>query len=145
MNQADALRRLDRLEARTREPDGPPTWCFFAVEQFQAAANYGGDPPDVVLKHIEDVDRMIRAYDQLRRDHHLDVIDTAVLIAGDAFPDESPSPSGIAGMIVQAYFYWDRQRFGEDRAWRRQRSRSEFEGIIPDRIARLQQTAAAPE
>lgn len=140
-------RRIADLEALigNREPDGPPTWTFFAQDRFMAQANYGGSAPDVVLQDIEDVERTIRAYDEYRVDHRLDLIDTAILISCNAFPSDNPSPSGIAGMIVEAYWHWDRQRFGEDRAWRRQRSRSEFEGIIPDRIARLQQTAAALE
>ncbi|HEV2109222.1 MAG TPA: hypothetical protein VGR16_13245 [Thermomicrobiales bacterium] len=37
-------RRIADLETivGNREPDGPPTWCFFAQERFQVAANYAG-------------------------------------------------------------------------------------------------------
>ena len=105
-------RRIADLEplVSNRQPDGPPTWCFFAVAQFQAQANYGGDPPDVVLEDIEDVERVIAAYDEIRREHRLDLIDTAVLIARHAFSDESPSASGIAGMPVEAFWHWDPDR-----------------------------------
>ena len=133
---SSAARRLANLEiiARGRHPEGPPTWCFFAQERFQAAANYGNQSPAVVLEDIEDVERVIAAYDDVRRDHRLDVVDTAILIARHADPSAIPSASGIAGMLVEAYFHWDRERHGEDKAWRLQRSRSEFEGQIAGRL-----------
>ncbi len=90
-----AARRIADLEviARSRQPDGPPTWTFFAQERFQARANYGNQSP-----HVQ-------------------------------------TPSGIAGMIVGAYWEWDNQRFGETKAWGTQRSRGEFEGQIAGRLA----------
>ncbi len=133
---SSAARRLADLETivRSRQPEEPPTWCFFAQERFQAAANYGNQPPAVVLEDIEDVERVIAAVDAYRTVHRLDAVDTAILIARHSGPSGSPSASGIAGSLVQAFWYWDRERFGEDRAWRHQRSRSEFEGQIAGRL-----------
>lgn len=132
-------RRIADLEAiiGNREPDGPPTWCFFATERFQAAANYGNQPPDAVLEDIEDVERIIRTYDELRREQHLDLIDLAILIARHSFPSHNQSASGIAGMIVGAYWEWDRERYVETKAWGTQQQRSRFEGQIAGRLDTL--------
>jgi hypothetical protein len=134
---SSAARRIADLEviARSRQPEQVPVRCFFAQERFQARANYGNQSPAVVLADIEDVERVIAAYDDLRREHRLDVIDLAISIATCSDPDHAPTPSGIAGMIVHAYFHWDMERFGEDRAWRHQRSRGEFEGQVSGRLA----------
>jgi hypothetical protein len=128
--------RIAALEAivRNREPDGPPTWCFFAQERFQAAANYGNQSPAVVLDDVEAVERVIAAYDEIRVVHQLDVVDLTIFISRYDFPDHAQTASGIAGSLVQAFWYWDRERFGEDKAWRKQRSRSEFEGQIAGRL-----------
>ena len=133
---SSAARRLADLEviARNRHPEGPPTWTFFAQERFRAAANYGNQSPDVVLDDVEAVERVIAAYDDIRREHHLNVIDLAILISRYDFPDHAQTASGIAGSLVQAFWYWDRERFGEDKAWRKQRSQSEFEGQIAGRL-----------
>jgi hypothetical protein len=133
---SSAARRIADLEviARSRQPDGPPTWTFFAQQRFQAAANYGNEPPAVVLESIEAVERVIAAVDAYRRDHHLDVVDTAITISHHAFPDHAQTASGIAGMLVEAFWYWDAERFGEAKAWRHQRSRSEFEGQVGGRL-----------
>jgi hypothetical protein len=132
-------RRLADLEVivRGRQPEQVPVRCFFYQALFQARANYGNQPPDVVLADIEDVERVIAAYDEIRAEHGLDVIDLALAISTYNFPDHAPTPSGIAGVIVAAYFHWDMERFGEDRAWRDQRSRGEFEGQIAGRLARM--------
>jgi transcription termination factor NusB len=134
-----AARRIADLEviARGRQPDGPPTWTFFAQERFQARANYGNQSPATVLEDIEDVERIIRAYEAIRTEHRLDVIELAIVIATCGDPDHAPTPSGIASSIVAAYFHWDMERFGEDRAWRHQWSRGEFEGQIAGRLARM--------
>ena len=136
---SSAARRIADLEviARGRQPDGPPTWTFFAQERFQARANYGNQSPATVLEDIEGVERTIRAYDEIRAEHRLDAIDLAITIATCSDPDHAPTPSGIASSIVHAYFHWDMERFGEDRAWRHQRSRGEFEGQIAGRLARM--------
>jgi len=130
-------RRLADLEivARSRQPDGPPTWTFFAQERFQARANYGNQSPATVLEDIESVERTIRAYDEIRAEHRLHAIDLAIVIATYSFPDHVQTPSGIAGMIVGACWEWDKQRFGETKAWGTQRSRGEFEGQIAGRLA----------
>jgi hypothetical protein len=133
-------RRIADLEviARSRQPDGPPTWTFFAQERFQARANYGNQSPATVLEDIEGVERTIRAYDEIRTEHRLDVIDLAISISTYSDPDHAPTPSGIAGMIVHAYFHWDMERHSEDYAWRHQRSQREFEHRVPGAIARLE-------
>ncbi len=134
-----AGRRIADLEviARSRQPEQVPVWCFFRQDLFQARANYGNQSPDVVLADVEDVERIIRTYDEIRTEHRLDLIDLAIAISTYSFPDHAQTPSAIAGMIVQAYFHWDMERYGEDRAWRLQRSRSEFEGQIAGRLARM--------
>jgi hypothetical protein len=130
-------RRLADLEviARSRQPEQVPARHFFYQDLFQARANYGNQSPAVVLEDIEDVERVIAAYDEIRTAHRLDVIDLAISISTCGDPDHAPTPSAIAGMIVHAFFHWDRERFGEDRAWRDQRSRGEFEGQIAGRLA----------
>ncbi len=130
-------RRLADLEivARSRQPEQVPVWCFFYQTLFQARANYGNEPADVVLADVEDVERIIRAYEAIRTEHGLDLIDLAIVIATCGDPDHAPTPSGIASSIVHAYFHWDLERYGEDRAWRHQRSRGEFEGQIAGRLA----------
>jgi hypothetical protein len=134
---SSAARRIADLEviARGRQPDEPPTWTFFAQQRFQAAANYGNQSPAVVLEDIEDVERVIAAYDEIRTEHRLDLIDLAIAISTYSFPDHVQTPSGIAGMIVGACWEWDNQRFGETKAWGTQRSRGEFEGQIAGRLA----------
>ncbi len=133
-------RRIADLEviARGRQLDEPPAWTFFAQQRFQARANYGNQSPAVVLEDIEGVERTIRAYDEIRTEHHLDVIDLAIAISTYSFPDHVQTPSGIAGMIVHAYFHWDMERHSEDYAWRHQRSQREFEHRVPGAIARLE-------
>ncbi len=127
------LRRLTVI-ADTLQPEDVPTRCFLARDVFQARANYGNQSPDQVLADVEDVERVIRAYDDLRQEHQLDVIDLAIMISTHSVPDRAPTPSGIAGTIVGAYFHQDMERFGEDRAWRHQRSRSAFEGQVAGRL-----------
>lgn len=136
MSMNGMLKRLE-IVAQHLQSDEPPTWCFFVQERFQAAANYGNQPPDVVLEDIEAVERMITAYDDLRREYHLDLIDTAILIARNAFPSHNQSASGIAGMIVGAYWEWDRERYGETKAWGTQQSRTRFESQVAGRLTDL--------
>ncbi len=136
MTMSSPARRIAEIEAiaRSRQPEHVPARHFFYQDLFQATANYGGQPPDQVLADVEDVERVIRAYDDRRTEHRLDVIDLAITISTHRFPDRAPTPSGIAGMIVHAYFHQDMERHGEDYAWRRQRSRSEFEGQVAGRL-----------
>jgi len=129
-------RRIADLEviARSRQPEQVPVWCFFHQDLFQARANYGSQPPDVVLADIEDVERIIRTYDEMRSTQRLDLIDLAITISTYSVPDHAQTPSAIAGMIVQAYFAWDQAKYGEYKAWRQQRSRGEFEGQVAARL-----------
>jgi hypothetical protein len=136
MTMSSPARRIADIEAiaRSRQPDQVPARHFFYVDLFQAKANYGGQPPDQVLADVEDVERVIRAYDDLRTEHGLDVIDLAIMISTHSVPDRAYTPSGIAGMIVHAFFHWDVERHGEDYAWRHQRSRGAFEGQVAGRL-----------
>ncbi len=130
MNQAAALRRLEALEARTREPEGVPTEYFFGVERYQAQAF--GDATDVI-----ELDALIAEVDAVRRERRYDTVDTAIFISRECFSDDAQTASGIAGMIVEAHWHHDRARFGEDRAWRLQRNRSDFEHSITGRLGDL--------
>jgi hypothetical protein len=132
-------RRIADLEviARSRQPEQVPVWCFFHQDLFQARANYGSQPPDVVLADIEGVERIIRTYDEMRSTQHLDLIDVAILIQREVNPHHAQTASSVAGSIVQAIWNWDKERYGEDKAWRQQRSRGEFEGQVAARLVGL--------
>ena len=129
-------RRIADLEtvARNLRPEECPTRHFFAVDSFQARAGYGGRTPIEILESVEEVDRTIRAVDEIRESQRLDVIDTAIVIQQQAFPHYAQTAAAIAGSLVQAYFHWDKERYGEDRAWRLQRSPGQFEGQIAARL-----------
>ena len=128
-------RRLESVAALL-SPEEVPTACFFVAGRFQAAAGYGGQTPAEILGAVEAVDRTVRAVDELRATRHLDVIDTAILIRQEAFAFYAQDAQAIAGSVVEAFWNWDRDRFGEDRAWRQQRSSGQFEGQIAGRLAR---------
>jgi len=127
------MRDLETV-ARNLRPEECPTSCFFAIDRHQAESGFGGVTALEILESVEEVDRTIRAVDELRRSQRLDLIDTAIVIQQQAFPHYAQTPSSIAGSIVQAYFHWDKERFGEDRAWRQQRSRGQFESMIAGRL-----------
>jgi len=127
------MRDLETV-ARNLRPEECPTRYFFAIDRFQAEAGYGGRTSLEILESVEEVDRTIRAVDELRGSQRLDLIDTAIVIQQQAFPHYAQTASSIAGSIVQAFFYWDQERFGEAVAWRQQRSRGQFEGMIAARL-----------
>ena len=126
-------RRLESVETLL-SPEEVPTSCFFAVDRHQAESGFGGVTPMEILESIEAVNTTINAVDELRATQHLDLIDTAIVIQQQAFPHHAQTASAIAGSIVEAIWNWDRDRFGEDKAWRQQRSRSEYEGQIAARL-----------
>ena len=126
-------RRLESV-ATLLSPEEVPTACFFAIDRHQAESGFGGVTPMEILESIEAVNTTINAVDELRATQHLDLIDTAIVIQQQAFPHYAQTASAIAGSIVEAHFHWDKERFGEDRAWRQQRSRGEFEGMIAARL-----------
>jgi len=130
----DGLKRL-AVVANALSPEEPPTACFFAGDLFRAQAGFGGQTAVEILEAVEAVDRTIRAIDELRATRHLDVIGTAFLVRREAFPDYAQDAQAIAGSLVEAYFHWDRDRHGEDRAWRSQRSPGQFEAIVAGRLA----------
>ena len=133
---SSAPQRLRDLEtvARNLRPEECPTSCFFAIDRHQAAAGFGGVTPMEILESIEAVNTTINAVDELRGSRRLDLIDTAIIVSQTWNADHAQDASSIAGSIVQAFFHWDKESYGEDRAWRQQRSRGEFEGMI---VARL--------
>ena len=126
-------RRLESV-ATLLSPEEVPTACFFAIDRHQAESGFGGVTPMEILESIEAVNTTINAIDELRESQRLDLIDTAILIQREAFPHYAQDASAIAGSLVEAIWNWDRDRFGEDRAWRQQRSRGEFEGMIAARL-----------
>jgi len=126
-------RRLESV-ATLLSPEEVPTRHFFAIDRHQAKSGYGGATPMEILESIEAVNTTINAVDELRGSQHLDLIDTAIVIQQQAFPHYAQTASSVAGSIVAAIWNWDRDRFGEDRAWRQQRSRGEFEGQVAARL-----------
>ena len=130
---AQRLRDLE-IVARNLHPEECPTACFFAIDSFQAAAGYGGQTPIEILDAVEHVNAAIAHFDAIRSQHRLDVVDFAILVSRTWHPDYAQTPSAVAGSIVQAYFHWDKERFGEDRAWQQQRSRGQFESMIAGRL-----------
>ena len=134
---SSAPQRLRDLEtvARNLRPEECPTRHFFAIDSFQAAAGFGGRTAIEILESVEEVDRTIRTYDELRATQHLDLIDTAIIISQTWNADHAQDASAVAGSLVAAYFAWDQERYGEDRAWRQQRSRGQFESMIAGRLA----------
>ncbi len=123
-------RRVAHLEALlgNREPGGPPTPYFFGTERHQAQAF--GDATDVI-----ELDALIAEVDRIRRERRYDEVDVAIFISRQCFPDDAQTASGIAGALIEAFWHWDKERYGEDRAWRLQRSRSDFESLIASRLA----------
>jgi hypothetical protein len=126
-------RRLESVAALL-SPEEVPTACFFAIDSFQAAAGYGAQTPMEILESVEGVDRTVRVFDELRGSQRLDLIDTAIIISRTWNADHAQDASAVAGSIVAAIWNWDKERYGEDRAWRQQRSRGEFEGMIAARL-----------
>jgi len=139
---SSAPQRLRDLEtvARNLRPEECPTRHFFAIDSFQAAAGFGGRTAIEILESVEEVDRTIRTYDELRATQHLDLIDTAIIISQTWNADHAQDASAVAGSLVAAYFAWDQERYGEDRAWRQQRSRGQFESMIAGRLAQAATT-----
>ena len=126
-------RRLESV-ATLLSPEEIPTRHFFAIDRHQAESGYGGRTSLEILESVEAVDRTIRAVDELREAQRLDVVDVAILIQREVNPHYAQTASAIAGSIVEAHFHWDKERFGEDRAWRQQRSRGQFESMIAGRL-----------
>jgi hypothetical protein len=126
-------RRLESVAALL-SPEEVPTAHFFAVDRHQAESGFGGVTPIEILESVEEVDRTIRVFDELRATQHLDVIDTAIIISQTWNADYAQDASAVAGSLVAAYFAWDQERFGEAVAWRQQRSRGQFEGQIAARL-----------
>jgi len=128
--------RIADLETvvKNLRPEECPTSCFFAVDRHQAESGFGGRTALEILESVEEVDRTIRVFDELRATQHLDLIDTAIIISQTWNADHAQDASAVAGSLVAAYFAWDRDRYGEDRAWRQQRSRGQFEGVIAARL-----------
>jgi hypothetical protein len=126
-------RRLESV-ATLLSPEEVPTRHFFAIDRHQAESGFGGVTALEILESVEEVDRTIRVFDELRATQHLDLIDTAIVIQQQAFPHYAQTASSVAGSIVQAFFHWDQERFGEAVAWRQQRSRGQFESMIAGRL-----------
>jgi len=126
-------RRLESV-ATLLSPEEVPTACFFAIDRHQAAAGYGDQTPLQILESIEAVNTTINAVEELRGSQRLDLIDTAIIISQTWNADHAQDASAVAGSFVAAYFAWDKERYGEAVAWRQQRSRGQFEGMIAARL-----------
>jgi hypothetical protein len=126
-------RRLESVAALL-SPEEVPTACFFAIDRHQAESGFGGVTALEILESVEEVDRTVRVFDELRATQHLDLIDTAIIISQTWNADHAQDASAVAGSLVAAYFAWDQERFGEDKAWRQQRSRGEFESLVAGRL-----------
>jgi len=126
-------RRLESV-ATLLSPEEVPTACFFAIDRHQAAAGYGDQTPLQILESIEAVNTTINAVEELRGSQRLDLIDTAIIISQTWNADHAQDASAVAGSLVAAYFAWDKERYGEAVAWRQQRSRGQFEGMIAARL-----------
>lgn len=128
--------RIREIEARLRDrtPEVPPTASFFATDRFQAAAGYGGKSAADILDDVEHVNAAIAEYDAIRRQHRLDLVDFAILVSRTWYRDHAQTPGAIDGLICQAMWSWNRDRHGEDRAWRSLNMRQSFEHVIDGRL-----------
>lgn len=123
-------------------PDEPPTWAFFATQWHDAAAGDGNQSTDEVIAAVDEVEQIILGLHQLRAKRRLDVIDFAMVLNLSyvkAYGDEyvAQTAEAIADSIIQAYFHWDKERYGEDHAWGMQQSRGQVEARVAARLARL--------
>ena len=121
--------RIVQLETRLSGHDTLPTRSFFDIELHQARTF--GSAEDVL-----ELDALIAEVDRIRHEGCLDLIDTAIFVSGQCFPDDPQDAGAIAGRIVGAHWVHDRDQHGLDQAWHRQRSGHEFEGVIAARLAR---------
>lgn len=135
-------RRIADLEviARSRQPEAVPVRCFFRQELFQARANYGNQSPEVVLA---DVERIIRIWEEMRREQGLDLIDLAIAISKYSFPGHVQTPGAIASQIVGAFWAWDVERHGEPYAWGHIRKHADYEPLIASRLTAWDTPATA--
>ena len=64
--------------------------------------------------------------DDYARQHGISDINLAEIVLRTVPSDMVITASGCAGLLVHAYFLWDKERYGEDHAWRHQRKDAEF-------------------
>ena len=121
--------RIVQLETRLSGHDTLPTSAFFDIELHQART-FGG------AEDVLELDAVIAEVDRQRHEGRFDLIDTAIFISKQCFPDDAQDPAAVAGRIVGAHWVHDRDQHGQDQAWHRQRSGHEFEGVIAARLAR---------
>jgi hypothetical protein len=133
----DGLKRL-AVVANALSPEEPPTRCFFAGDLFRAQAGFGGKSAADILDDVEHVNAAVADYDRVRRDHRLDLVDFAILVQRSWYSDYVQDAGAIDGLITGAFWHWDVERYGRDRAWSNQNGRQRFEGVID---GRLRQTA----
>ena len=126
-------RRLETVAALL-SPEEVPTACFFVADRFQAAAGYGGKSAADILEDVEHVNAAIAQYDRVRREQRLDLVDFAILVQRSWYTDHAQTPGAIDGLICQATWHWNRDRHGEDRAWRSLNARQSFEHVIDGRL-----------
>ena len=130
---AQRLRDLETVLA-SRATDGPATHSFFAGDLHRAQSGFGGKSAADILEDVEHVNAAIAQYDAIRRQHRLDLVDFAILVSRDWYTDHAQTPAAIDGLITEAYWNEDRDRHGEDRAWRSLNARQSFEHVIDGRL-----------
>lgn len=125
----DGLKRL-AVVANALSPEEPLTACFFAGDLFRAQAGYGGKSAADILDDVEHVNAAIADYDAIRRQQRLDLVDFAILVSRTWHTDHAQTPGAIDGLITEAYWHWNRDQHGEDRAWHAQGTRHRLEQVI---------------
>jgi hypothetical protein len=116
-----------------RATDGPATHSFFAGDLHRAQSGFGGKSAADILDDVEHVNAAIAQYDAIRRQQRLDLVDFAILVSRDWYTDHAQTPAAIDGLITEASWHEDRDRHGEDRAWRNQGTRHSLEQVIEGR------------
>jgi len=126
-------RRLESVAALL-SPEECPTRYFFAIDQYQAAAGYGGQTPTEILDAVEHVHAAIAHYDAIRSQHRLDVVDFAIIVSRTWHTDHAQTPSAIDGLLCEATWHMNRDQQGEGQAWRALGARHGIETVIEGRL-----------
>ena len=127
------IRDLERVLA-DRFTDDVPTRCFFAGDLHRAQAGFGAKSAADILDDVEHVNAAIAHYDAIRRQQRLDLVDFAIVVSRTWHTDHAQTPGAIDGLITEAHWHEDRDRHGEDKAWRAQGTRHSLEQVIEGRL-----------
>jgi hypothetical protein len=123
---SDLARRLGRLEIVYQAEDRLPVrFLIDSLPPLSAAAAARWDAWDAEYEAALGDDEPIDP-DDYAREHGLSDIDLAELVLRTIPSDMVITASACASLLVGAYFKWDKERYGEDYAWRHQRTHAEF-------------------